>query len=81
MPELDPQHELPAGHEPLDLPPPHLRSGWSWLLSLAIASSSTFILILTLLSIGMSVGAVSIIGVVTFVLATFLVHAIAERAR
>lgn len=81
MPELDPKRELPAGHELLDLPPPHHRAGWNWLFSLVISTVVMFTTTLTLIVSGMTYLMVSIVAITMFVLSLFLVHAIAERAR
>lgn len=81
MVKLDPSHELPAGEEPIELPGPHHPAGWPWLFAFVLSTMMTFMLMLALLASAMDITLVSIIGVITLVISTFITHAVAERAR
>lgn len=81
MADLTPEHELPAGDELLDLPPPHHRKSWSWLFSFVIALALSFATSSIMMSADVSLVMASIVGIAVFVLTLFTVHAVAEKAR
>lgn len=80
MPQLDPQHELPAGHELLDLPPPHHGAGWGWLFSLVVGSVSTFVVTIVLIATTANLALVVAVGLVTFIFVTLLTRGVADHA-
>ncbi len=81
MEPLDPSHELPPGHEQLDLPPPYHRAGWSWLLALVVSTVATFALTIVLVALNMNPGFILVSVPLVFVFTLFLVHAAVDRAR
>lgn len=79
MTELDSHHELPAGDELLDLPPPHHRPGKSWLFALVLASITMFVLTVALLALGMNLLAIVFIAPAAFIFVVMTAHALGER--
>jgi hypothetical protein len=78
--QLDPKHELPAGHELLDLPPPHHDAGWGWLFSLVIGTVSTFVVTIVLIATAANPALIVAVALVTFIFVTLLTRGVADHA-
>ncbi len=81
MEPLDVQHELPLTPEPPELPPPHHAQGKSWLFSLAIGSFAMFVMTLGAVAFTRDLLIALVVAPITLVFVTFIVRAVADKAR
>lgn len=90
MEPLDPRHELPAGQslpalpphpDPLELPRPNRGRMWSWLMSLVLSVTVSFALAIFLVSRQLTGPSIAAVVTITFMIGTFVVHAVVDRAR
>lgn len=81
MEPLDVKHELPLTPEPPELPPPHHAQGKSWIFSVAVGSFAMFVVTLVLVAFTKNLLLALAAAPVTLVFATFIAHAVTDRAK